>query len=51
MDVYYNATRGVVSGGILEHVRPGEVRNNYKCGYGVEGNPEIQNIYFTTKLI
>ena len=42
MAKYYNATRGIVSNNILEYGRPGEVRNNYTSGYGVEVNPERQ---------
>ena len=40
----------MVSSDILEHRRPGEVRNNYTSGYSVEANPEIQIFDFITKL-
>ena len=39
---YYNATKYMVINDILECGRPGEVRNNYTSGYGVEVNPERQ---------
>ena len=47
---YYNETRGRVINDIFECVSPGEVRNNYTGGYGVEVKPERQNIYFTKKV-
>ena len=37
--MYYNATRGMVGSGILEHGSPGEVHNNYTSGYDMEVNP------------
>ena len=48
MDEYYNATIGMSSNDILEYGIPGEVRNNYISGYGVEVNPERQKFDFTT---
>ena len=37
----------MVGSDILEYGRPGEVRNNYTSGYGIEVNPEIQRFDFT----
>ena len=39
----------MVSSGILEYVSPGEFRNNYTIGYGIEVNPERHTLYFTKK--
>ena len=43
---HYNVTKGIVSSGILEYGRPGEVHNNYTSGYGIEVNLEIQSLIF-----
>ena len=40
----------MVSSGILEHKRPGEVYNNYTSGYDIEVNPEIHKFDFTINL-
>ena len=48
---YYDGTRGMVSSGILEYWRLGEVLNNNNNGYGVEVNQEINKKGFITKLI
>ena len=40
---YYYETIGVISSGILEYRRPGEVLNNNKIGSGFEVTPERQN--------
>ena len=49
--MYYNATRGMVGSGILEHGSPGEVLKNYTSGSGIEVNPERHRFDFTKKLI
>ena len=41
----------MVSSGILEYRRSGEVMKNYTIRYGIDVNPDINKHNFITKLI